>query len=83
MSVTEGADKPLKCPHMFRSADIVLLNKADLLPYVEFDSAGFADSVRQVNEHASVITVSATRGDGIPDWYGWLREATACLRTPG
>jgi hydrogenase nickel incorporation protein HypB len=75
MSVTEGADKPLKYPHMFATADVVLLNKTDLLPYVEFDSARFADAVRQVNENARVISVSATRGDGVPDWYGWLREA--------
>jgi hydrogenase nickel incorporation protein HypB len=75
MSVTEGADKPLKYPHMFRTADVVVLNKTDLLPYVEFDSSRFVGSVSQVNEHARVIGVSATRGDGIPDWYGWLREA--------
>ena len=73
MSVTEGADKPLKYPHMFRVADVVLLNKTDLLPYVEFDTVRFADSVGQVNSRARVIPVSATRGDGIGDWYGWLR----------
>lgn len=77
MSVTEGADKPLKYPHMFATADVVLLNKTDLLPYVEFDAARFASSVRQVNERARVINVSATRGDGVSDWYGWLREAVA------
>jgi hydrogenase nickel incorporation protein HypB len=77
MSVTEGADKPLKYPHMFATADVVLLNKTDLLPYVEFDSARFASSMSQVNENARVISVSATRGDGIPDWYGWLGEAVA------
>jgi hydrogenase nickel incorporation protein HypB len=75
MSVTEGADKPLKYPHMFRAADVVLLNKTDLLPYVEFDTARFTDSLNQVNEDAGVISVSATRGDGIRDWYGWLRQA--------
>jgi hydrogenase nickel incorporation protein HypB len=74
MSVTEGADKPLKYPHMFATADVVLLNKTDLLPYVEFDSARFAKAMSQVNENARVISVSATRGDGVPDWYGWLRE---------
>jgi len=80
MSVTEGADKPLKYPHMFRTADVVLLNKTDLLPYVEFDTARFTDSLSQVNEHAGVISVSATRGDGIHDWYGWLRQAGGASR---
>jgi hydrogenase nickel incorporation protein HypB len=75
MSVTEGADKPLKYPHMFSTADVVLLNKTDLLPYVDFDSARFTDSLNRINEHAGVISVSATRGDGIRDWYTWLRQA--------
>ncbi|HYQ66621.1 hydrogenase nickel incorporation protein HypB [Actinophytocola sp.] len=75
MSVTEGADKPLKYPHMFSTADVVLLNKTDLLPYVDFDTARFTDSLNRVNEHAGVISVSATRGDGIRDWYTWLRQA--------
>ena len=74
MSVTEGADKPLKYPHMFRTADVVLLNKTDLLPYVDFDTAGFTAAVGRVNAHAQVIGVSATRGDGVHDWYGWLRR---------
>jgi hydrogenase nickel incorporation protein HypB len=75
MSVTEGADKPLKYPHMFSTADVVLLNKTDLLPYVDFDSARFTDSLNRINEHAGVINVSAIRGDGIGDWYAWLRQA--------
>jgi hydrogenase nickel incorporation protein HypB len=74
MSVTEGVDKPLKYPHMFASADVVLLNKTDLLPYVDFDPAGFRDRVRQVNPDAEVIEVSATRGDGLEAWYAWLDE---------
>ncbi|HEY0448633.1 hydrogenase nickel incorporation protein HypB [Actinophytocola sp.] len=74
MSVTEGADKPLKYPHMFRTADLVLLNKVDLLPYVDFDLARFQDFVNQVNTRSRVVRVSATRGDGMPGWYGWLRE---------
>jgi hydrogenase nickel incorporation protein HypB len=74
MSVTEGADKPLKYPHMFRTADIVLLNKIDLLPYVDFDKQKFEGSVRQINPDARVLPISATRGDGAPGWHGWLRE---------
>ncbi len=73
MSVTEGADKPLKYPHMFRTADLILLNKIDLLPYVDFDVDSFLGFLGQVNPAARVVQVSATRGDGTPDWYGWLR----------
>jgi hydrogenase nickel incorporation protein HypB len=79
MSVTEGADKPLKYPHMFRTADVVLLNKIDLLPYVDFDVAAFVGFLGQVRPAARVVQVSATRGDGTDDWYAWLRERhTAC-----
>ncbi|HEY7485712.1 MAG TPA: hydrogenase nickel incorporation protein HypB [Streptosporangiaceae bacterium] len=74
MSVTEGADKPLKYPHMFRTADVVLLNKVDLLPYVDFDEQRFEGSVRRVNPAARVLRISATRGDGMSGWYDWLRE---------
>jgi hydrogenase nickel incorporation protein HypB len=74
MSVTEGADKPLKYPHMFRTADLVLLNKTDLLPYVDFDLVRFGEAVRMVNAAARIAEVSATRGEGMPSWYGWLRD---------
>lgn len=74
MSVTEGADKPLKYPHMFRTADLVLLNKVDLLPYVDFDVAAFHDAMHQVNASTEILNVSATKGEGMPDWYGWLRS---------
>jgi hydrogenase nickel incorporation protein HypB len=74
MSVTEGADKPLKYPHMFRTADLVLLNKIDLLPYVDFDMNAWGDAVRRVRPEAEVLSVSATRGDGLQAWYGWLRS---------
>jgi hydrogenase nickel incorporation protein HypB len=74
-SVTEGADKPLKYPHMFRTADVVLLNKIDLMPYVDFDLAAFTDAVHRVREKAEILPVSATLGDGMPDWYDWLLDA--------
>jgi hydrogenase nickel incorporation protein HypB len=77
VSVTEGADKPLKYPHMFRTADLVLLNKVDLLPYVDFSIARFTSSVSQLSQEARVFEVSATRGDGIPEWYSWLHEVAA------
>jgi hydrogenase nickel incorporation protein HypB len=75
MSVTEGADKPLKYPHMFRTADLVLVNKIDLLPYVDFDVARCIDAARRARPGIEVIEVSATRGDGMDAWYDWLRRA--------
>jgi hydrogenase nickel incorporation protein HypB len=73
-SVTEGDDKPLKYPHMFRAASLVLLSKVDLAPYVPFDQAVFAANVAQVNPRARVLPVSATRGDGLDAWYAWLHD---------
>jgi hydrogenase nickel incorporation protein HypB len=75
-SVTEGADKPLKYPHMFRQADLVLLNKTDLLPYVDFDTGRYAADVRKVSPGALMLRLSATTGDGVQDWYDWLRRRT-------
>lgn len=72
-SVTEGADKPLKYPHMFRSADLVVLNKIDLLPYVDFDVDRFIADARRLKPAVPVLLVSATRGDGVADWLAWLR----------
>lgn len=72
MSVTEGEDKPLKYPNMFRAADLVLLNKVDLLPYVAFDVDRFTGDVRRLRRRARVLPVSATRGDGLDGWYDWL-----------
>jgi hydrogenase nickel incorporation protein HypB len=74
MSVTEGADKPLKYPHIFASATLIVLNKVDLLPYVDFDVARFSRDVALVNRDAAILDVSATRGDGLDLWYGWLSE---------
>ena len=72
-SVTEGAEKPRKYPQMFRAADLVLLNKIDLLPYVKFDVDDFLEGARRANPGVEVLQLSATTGDGIADWYGWLR----------
>ncbi|EQD85196.1 hydrogenase expression protein HypC [Saccharopolyspora erythraea D] len=76
-SVTEGADKPLKYPHMFRTADLVVLNKVDLLPHLDFDVEAFAANVRQVRPRARIVEVSATTGQGLDRWYGWLRDSLA------
>lgn len=74
VSVTEGEDKPLKYPHMFRGSSLMLLNKIDLLPYLSFDVERCLEYVREVNPHLRVLQVSATHGDGLAAWYDWLRE---------
>ena len=73
-SVTEGADKPLKYPQMFRAADLVLLSKVDLLPYLDFDTAQHAADLKRVSPGAEILPVSATTGEGISAWYNWLRQ---------
>lgn len=74
LSVTEGEDKPLKYPHMFRAATVMLLNKIDLLPYLSFDMERCVDHARTVNPGIVIFRVSATSGEGMQDWYGWLRK---------
>ncbi len=71
-SVTEGADKPIKYPQMFRGADLVLLTKVDLLPYVDFDPGRHAGDLRMISPGAQILPVSATTGEGLAAWYGWL-----------
>jgi hydrogenase nickel incorporation protein HypB len=75
-SVTEGDDKPLKYPHMFRRADLILVSKTDLLPYVDFDSRRHAADVRRTSPHALMLQVSAATGAGMQEWYDWLRRRT-------
>jgi hydrogenase nickel incorporation protein HypB len=72
ISVTEGDDKPLKYPHMFAAADVVVVNKTDLLPYVDFDVERCTEHARSVNPSVEVIAVSAAKGDGLDAWYSWL-----------
>jgi len=74
LSVTEGEDKPLKYPHMFRAAEIMILNKTDLLPYVKFDADKCIEYARQVNPDIEVFSLSATTGEGLDSWYGWLKS---------
>ncbi|MGV9709945.1 hydrogenase nickel incorporation protein HypB [Gordonia sp. NPDC003424] len=73
-SVTEGEDKPFKYPVMFRSVDLVLLNKIDLVPYLDMDLEAYRSAVAEVNPGARVIAVSAKTGEGMAEWVGWLRE---------
>lgn len=82
LSVTEGEDKPIKYPHMFRASQVMVLNKIDLLPYVQFDVARCLDYARQVNPTLAIFQVSATRGDGLGAWYDWLRDRTGILSSP-
>jgi hydrogenase nickel incorporation protein HypB len=79
ISVTEGQDKPLKYPHMFAAAELVILNKIDLVPYVTFDLETFSGYVRSVNPGVEVLPVSATSGHGIEAWYDWIRSRIANL----
>ncbi len=81
LSVTEGEDKPLKYPDMFAAADLMLLNKTDLLPYLSFDTGKAIDYARRVNPRIAVLPVSATRGDGLDDWLDWIMQARAAFLT--
>jgi len=72
MSVTEGEDKPLKYPAMFRSAHLCLINKTDLLPYVDFRVDVAEKSAGDVNPSLQFLRISATTGDGLPAWYEWI-----------
>ena len=73
LSVTEGEDKPLKYPDMFHAADVVLINKVDLLPYLTFDVEACIENARKINPKIRVLKVSATSGEGMQDWYQWIR----------
>ncbi len=72
MSVTEGDNKPLKYPHMFRTADLLILNKTDLLPYVDFDPGRCLRYAKQINPDLKTLQLSATSGEGMSAWYAWL-----------
>lgn len=86
LSVTEGDDKPLKYPDMFAAASLMLINKTDLLPYVDFNVDKAIDFALRVNPALAVISVSATTGAGFDAWLGWvdaqLDEARAAARLP-
>ena len=74
LSVTEGADKPLKYPLMFKEAAVALLNKVDLLPYCDFDMQGARDDITALHPGIEVIELSCTKGDGVEEWCRWLEE---------
>jgi hydrogenase nickel incorporation protein HypB len=79
-AVTEGEDKPLKYPVMFRAVDVVVVNKIDLLPHLDFDLDAFLRNLHDVNPRATVIQASARTGVGVDEWCAWLL-ATVTKRT--
>ncbi len=74
ISITEGEDKPIKYPDMFHTADICIINKMDLLPYLNFDVEKLKNYALQVNHHLEFFEVSATTGQGMEQWYEWLKN---------
>ena len=83
LSAAEGDDKPVKYPHMFRAADLVLINKIDLLPHVDFDVEKAAAHARALNPRVLVLPVSARSGEGMDAWCAWLREQSEGLGDGG
>ncbi|WP_068272940.1 hydrogenase nickel incorporation protein HypB [Aldersonia kunmingensis] len=72
ISVTEGSDKPLKYPHMFAAAGLVIVNKIDLMPYINFDMEMFQKYASSVNPSVPILPMSVTSGEGVKRWYDWL-----------
>ncbi len=83
LSVTEGEDKPLKYPDMFRRASLMLLSKIDLLPHLDFDLGRCVDNAHRTNPDLAVIGVSALTGEGIPEWLAWLARGANGMRAAG
>ena len=82
LSVTEGEDKPIKYPHMFRACQVMLLSKIDLLPYLRFSIERCVDYARQINPDIHIIPVSAETGEGMDAWYAWLNaERNAVIQS--
>lgn len=77
LSVTEGEDKPLKYPDIFATSDLVLMNKTDLLPHLEFDMDQAIANARRVNPRSTILPVSARTGEGLNAWIDWLTDAQA------
>lgn len=77
LSVTEGEDKPLKYPQMFRASDVMLINKIDLLPHLRFDVEKCKEFARRIHPEIKIFEISCYSGDGMGQWYGWLREQVA------
>ena len=80
LSVTEGEDKPLKYPDMFAASDLMLLNKCDLLPHLDFDVARCEANARRINPTIEMLRISATKGEGMEQWVDWLTRAASEAR---
>lgn len=83
LSVTEGDDKPLKYPDLFAAADLMIINKIDLLPYVSFSLERCEENARRVNPRLTILRTSATTGEGLPDWARWLLAQSAPAQKRG
>ena len=79
LSVVEGEDKPLKYPNIFASADLMLLTKVDLLPYVSWDEQQCITYARRINPALEVISLSAKSGAGLKPWYDWIAKQRVVL----
>jgi hydrogenase nickel incorporation protein HypB len=82
LSVTEGEDKPLKYPDMFAAADLLLLNKSDLLPHLDFDVGACLAAALRVNPRLQILTVSARSGEGLAAFYAWIEGRAAAAMGP-
>jgi len=74
LSLPEGDDKPYKYPSMFTEADVVLINKIDLLPYLDFNISAFINAVSGLNPEVKIFQVSCKTGQGLADWFSWLQD---------
>lgn len=83
LSLPEGDDKPYKYPLMFTEADVVLINKIDLLPYLEFNIPAFHKAVTGLNPKAKILPVSCKTGEGLEDWLSWLLDEMRKMRRGG
>jgi len=81
-STPEGADKPLKYPLMFTVADVVLINKMDLLPHLKFDTLAYKKAVKNLNDRAEIFEVSCTTGQDVDRWLAWLQNQMRLSRNP-
>ncbi len=77
-SVPEGHDKPYKYISMFEGADVVILNKTDLIPYIDFDSESFYKGLRALNEKAPLFEISCRTGEGVEEFAKWLKSIASC-----
>jgi len=81
LSVTEGEDKPLKYPHMFKASTVMIVNKIDLLPHVDFDVEKAVANAQAVNPDIVVLPLSARSGEGLAAWYDWIHREASAVRT--